>query len=93
MRQNSQGAEKPSRHGLRSSEKRLLIDDNDPLSRQQHYIFPILWGELLEGFEYNLGPGFGLTRGSDHVIMKVNLELERFVGAIFGTSPNSSWFH
>jgi len=25
--------------------------------------------------------------------MKVNLELERFVGAIFGTSPNSSWFH
>src|SRR5216683_6861744 len=70
-----------------------LIDDNDPLSRQQHYIFPVLWGELLEGFEYNLGPGVGLTRGSDHVIMKVNLELERFVGAIFGTSPNSSWFH
>jgi len=48
-----------------------LIDDNDPLSRQQHYIFPVIQGELLEGLEYSLGPGFGLTRGSDHVIMKL----------------------
>lgn len=69
-----------------------LIDDNDPLSRQQHYVFPVVQGELLEGFEYSLGPGFGLTRGSDHVIMKFNLALERFVGAIFGPSTDSSWF-
>ena len=69
-----------------------LIDDNDPLSEQQHYIFPVVWGELPYGIEYNLGPGFGLTSGSDHVIMKFNLELERFVGAIFGPSSDSGWF-
>ena len=32
------------------------------------------------------GVGFGLTRGSDHVIVKSNLELERFVGALFKAS-------
>ena len=69
-----------------------LIDDNDPLSRQQHYIFPVIQGELLEGLDYSLGPGFGLTRGSDHVVMKFNLALERFVGAIFGPSPDPRWF-
>jgi hypothetical protein len=69
-----------------------LIDDNDPLSEQQHYIFPVVWGELPHGIEYNVGPGFGLTGGSDHVIVKFNLELERFVGAIFGPSSDSGWF-
>ena len=60
-----------------------LIDDNDPLHAQQHYIFPVLKGELPHGIEYNVGPGIGLTRGSDRVIIKCNLELERFVGALF----------
>jgi hypothetical protein len=69
-----------------------LIDDNDPLREQQHYIFPVVWGELPHGFEYNLGPGFGLTPGSDHVIMKFNFELERFVGALFGPSSDRGWF-
>ena len=50
-----------------------LIDDNDPLRQQQHYIFPVVWGELPHGIEYNVGPGFGLTAGSDHVIMKFNV--------------------
>jgi len=59
-----------------------LIDDNDPLSKQQHYIFPVLWGEMPGGIEYNFGPGIGLTRGSDRVIAKFNLELEHFVGAL-----------
>jgi hypothetical protein len=68
------------------------IDDNDPLSAQQHYIFPVLWGELPHGIEYNFGPGFGLTRGSDHVIMKFNVELEHFIRAIFGQSSDSGWF-
>jgi hypothetical protein len=68
------------------------IDDTDPLAQQQHYIFPVIWGQLPHGIEYNLGPGFGLTSGSDHVIMKFNLELERFVGAIFGPSSESGWF-
>jgi hypothetical protein len=60
-----------------------LIDDIDPLHDQQHYIFPVVRGELPGGIEYNVGPGIGLTRGSDQVIMKVNLELERFVGTLF----------
>jgi hypothetical protein len=69
-----------------------LIDDNDPLDEQQHYVFPVLWGTLPNGIEYSVGPGFGLTRGSDHVIVKFNLELERFVGALFGASSDSGWF-
>ena len=60
-----------------------LIDDTDPLHAQQHYIFPVLKGELPGGIEYNVGPGIGLTRGSDRVILKCNLELEHFVGALF----------
>ncbi|MGD0073488.1 MAG: hypothetical protein ABSD31_04020 [Candidatus Binataceae bacterium] len=68
------------------------IDDNDPLYAQQHYVFAVLWGKLPAGIEYNVGPGIGLTRGSDRVIMKFNVELEKFVGAIFGPSPDSGWF-
>jgi hypothetical protein len=68
-----------------------LIDDNDPLSAQQHYIFPVMWGELPHGIEYNVGPGFGLTRGSDRVIVKFNLELEHFIGALFGPSADNGW--
>jgi hypothetical protein len=59
-----------------------LIDDNDPLHDQQHYIFPVLRGEA-RGIEYSIGPGIGLTRGSDRVITKVNLEFEHFIGALF----------
>ena len=58
------------------------IDDSDPLGDQQHYIFPVLGGELPGDIEYSVGPGFGLTRGSDRVIVKFNLELERFIGAL-----------
>lgn len=60
-----------------------LIDDNDPLREQQHYIFPVIRGTLPRGIEYNAGPGIGLTSGSDRVIVKFNLELERFIGSLF----------
>jgi hypothetical protein len=69
-----------------------LIDDSDPLEQQQHYIFAVGWGHLPYGIEYNLGPGFGLTRGSDRVIVKFNLEFERFIGALFRASKESGWF-
>jgi hypothetical protein len=69
-----------------------LIDDNDPLSKQQHYIFPVMWGELPHRVQYNIGPGFGLTRGSDHVIVKFNLEVEGFLGSLFGPSSDNGWF-
>ena len=69
-----------------------LIDGADPSGEQQRYVFPVAWGELPHGIEYNLGAGYGLTRGSDHVVVKVNLELERFVGALFKASSAGNWF-
>jgi hypothetical protein len=50
------------------------LDDSDPLRDQQHYIFPILRGELPGGIEYNFGPGFGLTRGSDRRAFDITRE-------------------
>ena len=69
-----------------------LINQPDPASEQQHYICPVVWGELPHGIEYNLGIGYGLTRGSDRVFLKFNVELERFVGAIFKRSSDRGWF-
>ena len=60
-----------------------LIDGIDPPTEQQHYVFPVFRGVLPGGIEYNFGAGFGLTRGSDQVVTKVNLEFERFIGALF----------
>jgi hypothetical protein len=41
-------------------------------------------GRLPYGLEYNVGAGFGLTRGSDDIVTKVNIEFEKFVGRLFG---------
>jgi len=60
-----------------------LIDRPDSLGDQQHYVFPVIRGELGGGIEYNFGLGIGLTHGSDQLIPKLNIELERFVGALF----------
>ena len=68
------------------------IDDSDPLNEQQHYIFPVLWGAFHNGIEYSVGPGFGLTRGSDRVVVKFNLELEKYVGALFKSTSDRGWF-
>ncbi len=68
------------------------INDTDPVNEQQHYVFPVIRGELPYRIEYNFGVGFGLTRGSDPVILKFNVELEKFIGAIFGPSSSSGWF-
>jgi len=69
-----------------------MIDHFDPIHDQQHYVFGTIWGELGGGIEYNLGVGCGLTGGSDRLIFKFNLELERFVGAIFKASSDRGWF-
>jgi hypothetical protein len=69
-----------------------LVDQVDPTSEQQHYVFPVVRGELPRGIEYNLGMGYGLTRGSDRLVIKFNLEVERFVGAIIKESSNHGWF-
>ncbi len=68
------------------------ITNADPSRNQQHYVVPVIRGELSHGIEYNVGTGFGLTRGSDGVIVKFNLELEKFIGAIFGPSSGSGLF-
>jgi hypothetical protein len=69
-----------------------LIDGIDPSSQQQHYVFPAVWGELPHGLEYNFGVGYGLTRGSDRVILKFNVELERYIGALLKASADGGWF-
>jgi hypothetical protein len=69
-----------------------LVDQLDPSREQQHYVFPVVWGELPHGLEYNFGVGYGITHGSDRVIVKFNLELERFVGALFRAPAYSGWF-
>ena len=67
------------------------IDDSDHLREQQHYIFPVLWGSFSNGIGYSVGPGFGLTNNSDRVIVKFNLEFEKYVGALFRSADNG-WF-
>jgi hypothetical protein len=59
-----------------------LIDDNDPLREQQHYVFPVVRGAFHNGIEYSFGPGIGLTSGSDRALIKFNIELERYVGSL-----------
>ncbi|MGE5305227.1 MAG: hypothetical protein ACM3TN_18100 [Alphaproteobacteria bacterium] len=65
-----------------------MMKHPDPYKEQQHYIFPVVRGES-HGIEYSVGPGFGLTRGSDRVIVKFNVALEKYIGAIFGPSSGS----
>jgi hypothetical protein len=66
-----------------------MIKHRDSVREQQHYIFPVVGGEW-RGIEYSFGPGFGLTQGSDRVIVKFNVGLEKYIGALFG--PSSGWF-
>ena len=41
------------------------------------------YGDYLRaGALAKFGPGFGLTRGSDRIITKFNVELEHFVGSL-----------
>jgi hypothetical protein len=52
------------------------IRDVDPSAAQEHYVFPMLYGRLFRNFRFGLGPGFGLTRASDPVILKLHVEYE-----------------
>jgi hypothetical protein len=47
----------------------------DPSREQEHYIFPVA-NFHVGGVKMQVGPGFGLTRGSDSVIVKFNVEYE-----------------
>ena len=52
------------------------IRDVDPSQGQEHYIVPMLYARLWQGWKLAVGPGFGLTRASDKVILKFGLEWE-----------------
>jgi hypothetical protein len=52
------------------------IRDVDPSKEQEHYIFPMLFGHLAQGLYYQVGPGFGLTRASDTMILRARFEYE-----------------
>ncbi|MFN8544299.1 MAG: hypothetical protein U0807_08830 [Candidatus Binatia bacterium] len=56
------------------------IRDVEPSREQEHYVFALAYLRLPGGFHVNIGPGFGLTRGSDPVIVKANLEYEFTLG-------------
>ena len=62
------------------------IRDVDRSQAQEHYVFPTLYGRLWRGLKFAVGPGFGLTRASDPVILKLIMEYE-FVGLL---SPRGS---
>jgi len=57
----------------------------DPAREQEHYVLPIVYGRLFPGFRIAAGPAFGITRGSDPVVLKLQIEYE-FAG-YGGVSP------
>jgi hypothetical protein len=52
----------------------------DGSQEQEHYVFPTIYGRLARGLKLVAGPGFGLTRASDPVILKLGLEYEFTLG-------------
>ena len=59
----------------------------DSSREQEHYVFPVLYGRLARSFKFVAGPGFGVTRSSDPVVLKVGIEYEFTVpggGAVGG---------
>ena len=59
----------------------------DPARAQQHYVFPTLYGRLARGLKFVVGPGFGLTRASDPVIVRLGVEYEFTLPAGGGGGP------
>jgi len=43
---------------------------------QEHYVFPVLYARLARGLRFVAGPGFGLTRASDPVVLRLGIEYE-----------------
>ena len=56
------------------------IRDVESSREQEHYIFPVVYGRLTRSLKFVAGPGFGLTRGSDPVILKLGIEYEFTTG-------------
>jgi hypothetical protein len=58
----------------------------DASREQEHYVFPVLYGRVARGLKWVAGPGFGLTRESDPVLLKLGIEYEFTVG---GSGPST----
>lgn len=56
----------------------------DPISEQQHFIVPAVDLNLLPRWEFNFGVGVGVTRATDHIIVKMIL------GRRFGSADGHS---
>ena len=65
------------------------IRRTDPSREQEHYVLPALYGRLGRGFKFAAGPAFGLTRASDPVILKLQVEYE-FTLPFGGVAPTRS---
>jgi len=48
----------------------------EPSRAQEHYVFPVLYGRLGRGLKFVAGPGFGVTRASDPVLLRLGIEYE-----------------
>ena len=66
------------------------LEHFNPLRAQQHYLFPVIKGELPGDLKYSVGPGIGLTRGSDRLITKFSLELEGVIDELRQRSGESA---
>src|SRR5438105_9512740 len=58
----------------------------DPKREQQHQIFPTIDLNISPKWEFNFGVGIGLTRSTDHLILKMIIG-RRFE---FGKKPQTS---
>ena len=54
---------------------------------QEHYVFPVLYGRLARGLKFVAGPGFGLTRASDPVLLRLGVEYEFTLAGGGGGGP------
>ena len=52
------------------------IRDVDPSKEQEHYVFPMVYGRVAPHVRVAFGPGFGMTRASDPVILRLRVEYE-----------------
>ncbi len=48
----------------------------DAARDQEHYVFPVIYARWGRGLKFVTGPGFGLTRASDPVILRLGVEYE-----------------
>ena len=65
------------------------IRDVEQSQAQDHYIFPVVYGKIFDGLKVAVGPGFGLNRGSDKVILKCHVDWEFTLGGGGSPTPNS----